>query len=154
MLSPRGIGPSTYRLFEAMEMGRCPVILSDDWTPPPFIPWEKFSIRLKESQVGDLPRILADAPYEALGRAAREAWEQYVDRPHAFHYLSETLQLIFAQKGATQGTRRPYIDLLSSDMRALYLRSRAKRVKRALKSLLASRPTPTLPETEGRGAKP
>jgi hypothetical protein len=44
MLSPRGIGPNTYRLFEAMEMGRCPVILSDDWVPPPFIPWEKFSV--------------------------------------------------------------------------------------------------------------
>lgn len=154
MLSPRGIGPSTYRLFEAMEMGRCPVILSDDWVPPPFIPWEKFSLRVKESQVGDLPRILADAPHVALGRAAREAWEQHVDRPHAFHHLAETLRLILEQKVALQGTLRPYLDLLASDMRNLYLRARAKRVKRALKSLLASRPASAVPEAGGQGAKP
>jgi hypothetical protein len=30
---PAGIGPATYRLFEAMELGRVPVILSDEWVP-------------------------------------------------------------------------------------------------------------------------
>jgi hypothetical protein len=90
----------------------------------------------------------------ALGRAAREAWEQHVDRPHAFHHLAETLRLILAQKVALQGTLRPYLDLLASDMRNLYLRARAKRVKRALKSLLASRPTSAAPAAGGQGAKP
>lgn len=149
MLSPRGLGPSTYRLFEAMEMGRCPVILSDDWTPPPFIPWEQFSLRVAEKDVSNLPRILADAPYQQLGFAARAAWEQYIDRPHAFHYLAETLQLILSQRSAMRSTTRSYIDLLASDMRNLYLRSRAKRMKRALKSLLAPRP---VSDPDGRSA--
>src|SRR5262245_9046754 len=34
-LCPRGNGPSSFRIFEAMQLGRAPVVLADEWTPPP-----------------------------------------------------------------------------------------------------------------------
>lgn len=136
ILAPRGLGPSTYRLFEAMELGRCPVILSDDWVPPPFIPWESFSLRIPESQVGDLPRILADKPHEELGRAARRAWEQFVDKPHAFHYLAETMQLLLDEKKQAPVRRAPYLDLMASDMRGFYLKHKMRGLKRRLRALV------------------
>ena len=40
VLCPRGWSPSTYRLFEVMELGRCPVIISDDWVPIHGVPWQ------------------------------------------------------------------------------------------------------------------
>lgn len=135
MLSPRGIGPSTYRLYEAMELGRCPVILADDWVPPPFIPWEDFSVRVPEDQVDRLPQLLADLPYEALGRAARRAWEDFIDRPHCFHYLAESLQQLLEQ-GHNESTLQRYASLMGSDMRNLYFRSKLRSIKRSVVSAL------------------
>jgi len=31
VLCPRGTSPNSYRLFETMQLGRCPVIISDQW---------------------------------------------------------------------------------------------------------------------------
>ena len=66
------------RLFETMQVGRCPVILSDDWLPPPFVDWEACSLRIPERQVTSLPEILRARCDEAaqLGLAARRAWEE------------------------------------------------------------------------------
>ena len=52
---PRGRGPGSMRLFEAMQAGRCPVILSDDWLAPPFIDWSSCSIQVPEARVRELP---------------------------------------------------------------------------------------------------
>ncbi len=78
MLCPRGEGTSSIRLFEAMEMGRAPVILADGWVPPEGPDWPSFSIRVEE---GNLPRLGAilrerEAEAEALGRRARAEWER------------------------------------------------------------------------------
>ncbi len=35
VLCPRGHGPSSFRLYEALGAGRVPVVVSDDWLPPP-----------------------------------------------------------------------------------------------------------------------
>ena len=76
---PRGRGPGSMRLFEAMQAGRCPVILSDDWLAPPFIDWSSCSIQVPEARVRELPAILRARSDDAdrLGRAAREVWEEY-----------------------------------------------------------------------------
>lgn len=79
VLCPRGFGPCTYRLFEVMQMGRAPVIISDDWIPIADIPWHSFSIRIAESDVNRVPEILADRRCEAeeMGLRARRAWEDF-----------------------------------------------------------------------------
>ena len=76
---PRGVGPSSIRLFEALEVGRCPVIISDEWLPPSFVDWEACSIRIPEGRVRELPAILRAREQEAavLGAEARRVWEQF-----------------------------------------------------------------------------
>ncbi|MBO9514465.1 MAG: exostosin family protein [Variovorax sp.] len=140
MLSPRGIGPSTYRLYEAMELGRCPVIIADDWVPPPFIPWEEFSIRIREDQVHELPRILADAPYEAMGLAARRAFENYIDKPHCFHYLAESVQMLMNAPQRDTRLLGRYAELMASDMRGYYIRSRLRAIRRRMRSAVVRQP--------------
>lgn len=58
VLCPRGFGPSSIRIFEAMSCGRVPVIISDKWLPPPGIDWERCSISVRERDVASIPTML------------------------------------------------------------------------------------------------
>jgi len=79
VVCPRGRGPSSMRIFEALEVGRCPVIVADDWLPPPFADWDSCAIRVPERNVNQLPQILRSRESEAaaLGANARAVWEQF-----------------------------------------------------------------------------
>lgn len=79
VLCPRGFGTSTRRLYETMQLGRVPVILSDDWAPPPGPRWDELAVRVAERDVPRLPAILQERAAEAeeLGRRARAAWEEH-----------------------------------------------------------------------------
>jgi Exostosin family len=79
VLCPRGVGASTIRIFEAIQVGRCPVIVSDDWLAPPFVDWDRCSIRVPEARIAELPTILRSREPEsqALGREARLVWERF-----------------------------------------------------------------------------
>lgn len=89
VLCPRGWSPATYRLFEVMELGRCPVIISDDWLPIDGPRWEDFSIRIAESDIARLPAILSSRESEAerLGHSARAAWEAHFSEPAKFRAM-------------------------------------------------------------------
>jgi hypothetical protein len=77
VVCPRGRGAGSIRLFEAMRVGRAPVIVSDDWLPPPSVDWPSCSIRIAERDVATLPDVLREREPEAsrLGAAARSVWE-------------------------------------------------------------------------------
>lgn len=79
ILCPRGQSTTSIRLFETMEMGRVPVIISDDWVPPEGPSWPLFSLRIAESRVKELPDLLRGyEPYAIeMGEQARLAWEQW-----------------------------------------------------------------------------
>jgi hypothetical protein len=98
VLCPRGIGTSTYRLYETLELGRVPVILSDNWVPPIGPTWERFTVRLSERSVRDLPRLLADYDSRAaeMGRAARRAWEEWFAPDTQFHTLAISVERLQA----------------------------------------------------------
>lgn len=78
VLCPRGVGPSSIRLFETMELGVAPVIIADDWVEPPGVAWSQCSLRVAEADIPRLPTILREheSRAEAMGRAARRAWEE------------------------------------------------------------------------------
>ena len=84
VLCPRGCGPASIRLFEALQVGRCPVIISDEWLPPPFVDWNSCTIRVPEARVQELPAILRERHDEAaqLGREARKVWERFFAPEH------------------------------------------------------------------------
>ncbi|MDT0688843.1 exostosin family protein [Salegentibacter sp. F188] len=103
ILCPRGFGPSTYRLFESMEMGRVPVIVSDEWVPINGPEWIDFSIHLAEKDVDQIPQILEERKNEAeeMGYKAREAWENWFSKEISFHRFADTLSRLH-QRGASQ----------------------------------------------------
>jgi len=78
VLCPGGWSPQTIRLFETMQLGRCPVIISDQWVPIAGIDWRNFAVIVPEREIDSLPNILAAREAEAadLGKRARIAWEK------------------------------------------------------------------------------
>ncbi|WP_390853225.1 exostosin domain-containing protein [Aporhodopirellula rubra] len=96
VLCPRGAGVSSFRVFECLAMGRAPVIISDDWTPPLGPDWGQFSIRVPEGQVDLIPGLLAKHSQNAeyMGRLARAAWEQHFAPDAAFDcVVSQCLEM-------------------------------------------------------------
>jgi hypothetical protein len=101
VLCPRGWSPVTYRLFEVMELGRCPVIISDDWVPIQGVPWQECSIRIKETDVSHCADILTEQESEAekLGRVAREVWESHFAEPAKFRAMMRFILELRARSG-------------------------------------------------------
>lgn len=97
---PRGEGPSSMRIFESMRAGRAPVIISDTWTPPPFVKWDECSLRVSEDQMMDLTQILQQHLPRAkeMGDCARAEWERVFGPRGLFHYTVEAGLLILKQR--------------------------------------------------------
>lgn len=96
VLAPRGISPSSYRMYEAMQHSRCPVIISDDWRPITGIDWDSCSIRVKERDIGQIEALLRDRVNEAkkLGEQARRVWEEnFSDGARERRFLRDLLWL-------------------------------------------------------------
>ena len=101
ILCPRGIGSSSWRLFETMKAGRVPVIISDAWVAPLGPDWESFSLRVRESAVDAIPGLLEKNEHRAaeMGRNARAAWESHFSKEAAFHWVVETCLDIKRHRG-------------------------------------------------------
>jgi len=106
VLCPRGIGVSSWRLFETLRAGRVSVVLSDDWVRPPGPDWDACCLFVPEARVGDLPNLLAEAEPRAaaMGAAARREWERWYAEGNVFHTAIEQL-LIAHKRRATEGAR-------------------------------------------------
>jgi len=104
VLCPRGHSPSTYRLYEAMQLGRCPVVIADDWIPPLGPDWSTCSITIPERQIYRIPEILMNQRHRSqeLGAQARRVWEQWFDEGSKFvGFLTSIIDL------QTQRRHRP-----------------------------------------------
>jgi hypothetical protein len=138
VLCPAGFGPATYRLFEAMEMGRVPVILSDEWVPPQGPRWDEFSVRVPECRAGEISAILSNYSdrHEAMGRLARRAWEQWFAKPVCFHRLIELCADMQATSLRPYSTLRAWGTLLRSPHLKNYLRPYYRSTIRELNSAM------------------
>ena len=75
----KGIGLSSFRIFEAMQLGRAPIIIADGWSAPPGPDWGSFSIRIRERDLDHLPDILREREpeWKQRGELARRAWKKF-----------------------------------------------------------------------------
>ncbi len=91
ILTPRGIGPNSYRLFESMQLGRVPVIISDAFVKIPNLQWDRFSITIPESKIRMIPAILNERIDDAneMGKLARKCWEDYFSPGVSLYHLVE-----------------------------------------------------------------
>ena len=99
ILCPRGAGTSSFRLFEAMEAARAPVVISDQWVQPDGPDWS-FAVRVREADLHTIPDLLRDLEGEAedRGRRAREAWEQFYAPDAVFHHAAESIARLRARQ--------------------------------------------------------
>jgi hypothetical protein len=111
VLCPRGVGTSTWRLFETLKAGRVPVIISDEWVPPRGPHWDDFSIRVHERDIEGIPSLLEslETKAPALGRAALNAWDVWYSRSRMFDTIVEDCLAIHSQrKSAVRVRAIPY----------------------------------------------
>ncbi len=81
-LCPRGNGVSSVRLFEALETGRVPVVLSNRFVPPANPAWRECVLQFDERRLDTLPALLAaaDAQWRSLALRVSSFWrENYAD---------------------------------------------------------------------------
>ncbi|MCB4798996.1 exostosin domain-containing protein [Neotamlana laminarinivorans] len=100
VLCPRGIGPDTYRVYEVMQMGLVPVIISDEWVPMNGPNWDEFAIRVKENEVHKIPEILEAKKEQAIhmGNLARENWENWFSNEVMFNVLADCAESLHKNK--------------------------------------------------------
>lgn len=91
VLCPRGDAPASMRLFEAMKMGRAPVVISDEYVYPEGPQWEKFSVHVAEKDVALIPEILEslERRAEEMGELARQEYEKWFAEEVYFHHVVE-----------------------------------------------------------------
>ena len=96
VLCPRGQSPNSYRLYEAMSMGKCPVIIADEWVETIGPNWSECSIRIPESKINQLEDDLrlAEPQAKRLGANAKKAWqEHFSEKAKNRAYLDQILDL-------------------------------------------------------------
>jgi glycosyltransferase involved in cell wall biosynthesis len=81
-LCPRGYGPASFRLYEAMQLGSVPVYISDNHVLPwsDELDWEEFCVVIDEKNITDLDATLiniSDERYEYMRMRSRELYEDY-----------------------------------------------------------------------------
>jgi hypothetical protein len=95
-LCPRGEGPATFRVYEAMALRRAPVIVSDDWIGPLGPDWPSFALVIGEARIHDLACIVREHEHDwaQRGLAARSAWEQFFAYPRSITKMLEAVERI------------------------------------------------------------
>ena len=129
VLCPVGSGPSSFRLFETMAAGRVPVIVSDEWVPPAGPTWEDFSLTVPERSVREIPALLGSQEhrFNAMGRAARRAWEDWFAPDVLFHRMAENCKDLIESRSISENMVPRKVDFR-------YLRLRAREWKHEIKS--------------------
>ncbi|MFD2515660.1 exostosin family protein [Pontibacter locisalis] len=136
-LCPRGNGPNSIRLFEAMKLGIAPIIISDNFILPRGPHWEDFAIFIKEENIEDLEEIVAkyEGKYHEMGELARENFENFFSDKMYFNYVIENIKDIAEKQIIPEVLFHYYTDFLIFSCKCKQFVVRIKnRLKRLLKS--------------------
>jgi Exostosin family len=107
VLCPRGYGTGTHRMFEAMQAGRVPVIISDAYVKPAGIDWDSCSLTIPESRIAEIPEIIKSRldDWEILAANARAVWEGNFSPRHVMDHIATNLARMSQE--ISQGTFSP-----------------------------------------------
>lgn len=89
-LAPAGHGPSSFRLYESMALGRAPVIIADSWISPKGINWNKCSLLVPERDILDLGNIINQEMHrcDQLGTKARREYIKNFSPASVMKYIT------------------------------------------------------------------
>jgi hypothetical protein len=135
IVCPRGAGVSSIRLFEAMELGCVPVIVSDDWVPPSGPRWEDFSIRVSEQNLNQLEAIIVEreGDWEVMATLARQEWLRWFQEKD---FLRQIVHRTLTLRASDRKLRRRCEALARSRLRRRWVRRVEFHMKMLLKRTL------------------
>jgi hypothetical protein len=137
ILCPRGLGPSSYRLFETMQLGRVPVIIADAWVEIPGIEWEEISIRINEDEINRIPEILDAKRKDAIemGKNARKCWENFFSPEVSLERIANSAMKLVESSYSSIDAIGDYGQFLKSPWHLKnYFRYKKNSLKRTLKT--------------------
>jgi hypothetical protein len=136
VLCPRGVSPGSYRIYEAMALGRAPVIVANEWSPPPGPDWAAFSILVGEARIADVPDIVRrrEDEWEEMGRLARRAWEDFFTLPNALSATLRSVEQIALARGRGETLRELQARWASRRFRLEHGWATSQRLKRVVTS--------------------
>lgn len=79
-LAPRGFGPTSFRIQEALQYGSIPVYISDEWVIPHNIPFTDYGVLIDAADAHRVHEILTSIPAEEIFRkqaAIPEIYQKY-----------------------------------------------------------------------------
>jgi hypothetical protein len=96
VLCPRGRGPTSFRLFETLMAERVPVVISDDWLPPPRIDWDRCIVRVAERDIARVPALLEgfEASWPDLVAAGREQYGAHLAPDRLWHHFCTSIETL------------------------------------------------------------
>lgn len=80
-LCPRGYGKSSFRMYEAIQLGSVPVYVSDSHYLPwaDDLDWSEFCVLIKPNQINDLKNILLSYSEDKINNMVKRGQELYND---------------------------------------------------------------------------
>ncbi len=96
VLCPRGRATSSLRFYEAMALGRVPVVIADDWEAPYGIDLDAFALRWPESSTDGLIDFLEEHESEAgaMGQVAKQVYDENFAEEVTFDRAGDLLQVL------------------------------------------------------------
>jgi FkbM family methyltransferase len=76
-LCPRGYGPTSFRIMEALQYGSIPVYISDEFIEPHGLPFDFYGVKVSPEEVKDLKSILDSVPIPMLQSAGKQVYQDY-----------------------------------------------------------------------------
>jgi len=83
-LSPRGFGPASFRMYEAIQMQCVPIYISDEfWIPfTKYIEWDKMCLLIKQDEIETIPEkvdaLLESGEYQNMIDYGQEMYEKHL----------------------------------------------------------------------------
>ncbi len=135
ILCPRGAGTSSLRMYEAMEAGRTPVVLSDQWVAPRGPEWASAVVRVPERDVRRLPDLLRELEqdWRSYAEAAYRIWSDWFSPAIVFHRTISAVEKLLESRRAAAC---PMARRLSGMQAELIARGILRPVRDALRSAL------------------
>jgi hypothetical protein len=143
-LCPAGAGLSSFRIYEAMQAGRAPVVIADGWSAPPGPDWDSFLIRVPQHEIQHLPSLLREreSEWETLGARALKAWKLFYS-PENFgvtivRQACEVLSAVRSRRTSVKIVSNAYVYGVRSSRRLGAFAT--FKIKRALKTFPTKKP--------------
>lgn len=141
VLCPRGYGTGSMRLFEVMQAGRVPVIISDSYVLPGNIDWSACALRIPESRVADVSSIIQDnmGNWESMAKQARMAWEDNFSPAATLAFFGRNLSALSQSIAANSFSPWLHTAQMAAAVFVENARPLAGRAKQKVRGLIQSR---------------